>query len=327
MRILISDESLAPALVRCGCEVFVAPDVDTIIADLQVPGHAEALILDWSLVADRPELIEVLQPLLTRDDLYALVALPRDRSSEVDMVAACLADDIVFAPVDRLDLELRVRAARRFVELQAKLRTARETHERDSSYDPVTGVMNRRALDAVLLRETSRASRLNSPLAVIFVDLDHFKRVNDEYGHAAGDTVLASAAACLNSMLRPYDSVGRYGGEEFVLTLPGCTAAQAKAVAERLREKLSSQVVDVARGQVRVTASFGVAATDIVPNATVAALLHAADAAVYAAKAAGRNRVIVAEGEVRELAPRDDSELTPGQASADYLHRMVAEEH
>jgi diguanylate cyclase (GGDEF)-like protein len=164
-----------------------------------------------------------------------------------------------------------------------------------STTDPLTGIPNRRALDEHLADELARARRYGTPLAVVMLDLDHFKRLNDRHGHAAGDTVLREVARVLDAEKRRGDTIARYGGEEFVAILSHADETAAKAWAERVRSRLGGAAVDVNGNYLRVTASFGVAAA--VPGSSAPAgsvLLAAADRALYAAKARGRNRVVVA---------------------------------
>ncbi|HEX6871879.1 MAG TPA: diguanylate cyclase, partial [Micromonosporaceae bacterium] len=163
--------------------------------------------------------------------------------------------------------------------------------------DPLTGLYNRRFFDEVLRVEAVRAERLGSPLSLIMVDLDDFKNVNDSYGHAAGDQVLAEAAERLRSSLRATDVVARYGGEEFVCLLPGTREESAVALAEHVRSVLSRTPVPVPdrQEQVRLTASLGVASARPRPRRSridTDDLLYSADEAVYQAKAQGRNRVM-----------------------------------
>ncbi|MBF0625354.1 MAG: diguanylate cyclase [Magnetococcales bacterium] len=153
--------------------------------------------------------------------------------------------------------------------------------------DPLTGLFLRRILDAVFSLEAAKLTRTPSPLSVILFDLDHFKTINDTFGHQVGDNVLRDAAERLRRHSRRSDLFARYGGEEFLLLLPGANEAKALEIAERLREAMVAQPFPEAG---RVTASFGVATT----RRHVKDLVHRADQALYAAKAAGRNRVMTA---------------------------------
>jgi diguanylate cyclase len=157
--------------------------------------------------------------------------------------------------------------------------------------DPLTGVTNRRGLDAGLPLEMSRALRNGEPLAVVMIDLDHFKRFNDRRGHGAGDALLRQAAQAWAELLRPTDMLARYGGEEFTLVLPGCPHEQAVQLVERLRPGVPE----------RQTFSAGVALWDGVETATD--LLQRADQALLQAKKSGRNRTVIAGREPQATLP------------------------
>lgn len=157
--------------------------------------------------------------------------------------------------------------------------------------DDLTGLPNRRRFVSALSAELSRAGRSDGRVSVVLCDLDDFKRVNDEHGHAAGDVVLQHVAGVIQSCLREIDLPARLGGEEFALVIPDATSEGATVVAERIRARLAETVIPVGGG-VTVTASFGIASSP--PHAASDALLVAADAALYAAKREGKNRTVVA---------------------------------
>ena len=148
----------------------------------------------------------------------------------------------------------------------------------------------------LLQKELQRRKRTRDPLGVIMADLDHFKSVNDTHGHLVGDAVLQEAAHRLATELRGYDSVGRYGGEEFLIILPGCNASDLVASAERLCHAIADRPIHTSAGDLSVTLSLGLASVEAnskeLPDCE--ALLRAADTALYAAKAQGRNRVAYA---------------------------------
>jgi diguanylate cyclase (GGDEF)-like protein len=155
--------------------------------------------------------------------------------------------------------------------------------------DSLTLLLNRRAFDEHLAELFARQDRLGEPFALVVMDLDHFKAINDRFGHTVGDDVLRAAARTLGTPLRPFDRLFRTGGEEFAATLPGTDAMTARVVAERLREALAAHAVTLDGNDVAVTVSAGIAMAT--PDATSETLLKAADAALYRAKAGGRNRV------------------------------------
>lgn len=165
-----------------------------------------------------------------------------------------------------------------------------ESTRRLASTDMLTGMMNRRAFCSTMERELARAQRHGTPLSMILLDVDRFKSVNDVYGHAAGDAVLAHVGKILSKTGRRSDIVGRWGGEEFVIALPHCDGNGARVAAERLRGRLESTPVVLPNGQpLAVTASFGVATFE--PGEPLDAIVARADRAMYSAKNAGRNRV------------------------------------
>jgi diguanylate cyclase (GGDEF)-like protein len=164
--------------------------------------------------------------------------------------------------------------------------------ERQAMVDSLTGLANRRSLEETLRSELARAARFTDTVSVVLADLDDFKRVNDRYGHAAGDDVLTAFADALRSTVRESDVAGRWGGEEFALVLPGTDAAGGARLAERARAAIQARQVEMPNGDLcSVTASFGVAAFP--ESRELGELLAAADTALYEAKNAGKNRVVI----------------------------------
>lgn len=162
-----------------------------------------------------------------------------------------------------------------------------------ASTDPLTGLLNRRALFQELKDELARSRRFSSPMSCIIVDLDHFKRLNDEHGHLAGDRVLREVARVVQATCREYDAVGRYGGEEFLVLAPDTHSPGAMSLAERIRSELDDTPIRYNGTSVRVTASFGVAATQMGDSDRIDEIIGRADRALYQAKDRGRNRVAV----------------------------------
>ena len=175
------------------------------------------------------------------------------------------------------------------------IRALRDELLEQATHDALTGLYNRRYLEQGLGHELAKARRDGAPVSVIMGDIDHFKRVNDEFGHLAGDAVLRKFGALMRAHLRGGDTCCRYGGEEFVVVLPGVTPDCAAARAEQLRQRVARAVTPYGLHSIRVTGSFGVAAMPG-DGSTMDNLIAAADRALYAAKAAGRNRVSVGAG-------------------------------
>jgi diguanylate cyclase (GGDEF)-like protein/PAS domain S-box-containing protein len=178
--------------------------------------------------------------------------------------------------------------------VEAALMEAREELEFKAAHDSLTSLLNRGAILELLVRELARCARVNGSTAVLLGDLDHFKKINDQHGHPIGDEVLRAVACRLVGTVRAYDLVGRYGGEEFMVVLPGCSAPDALLRAEQLREAISASPVPTAHGAMRITISIGVLATQDRGQPTADDILREVDAALYAAKASGRNRCALA---------------------------------
>jgi two-component system cell cycle response regulator len=224
-----------------------------------------------------PDLSDLfLMPLPVRDSSGVLAALPRN-AAQFNALSRPLIERLAGHLALVLD---NARLSQRLREL--------------SMLDGLTRVLNHRAIHDRLAEELGRAQRYGHPLCVVLCDLDHFKRVNDEHGHPAGDAVLLAAAQAQRRCLRTADAFGRYGGEEFLAVLPESDLESGRRAAERLRRALADQPIALPSGRpVVVTGSFGVASqTDIDGQATVSALIGLADQRLYQAKAAGRNRVV-----------------------------------
>jgi two-component system cell cycle response regulator len=241
------------------------------------------MILDWMIPqVDGVELCKIIRRDTSRRYIYIILLTAKGKQEEINEGLEAGADDYITKPFDFHELVARLRTGKRIVELQDQL-VAQATH------DSLTGLLNREAILDVLDTETARAVRTKSRLAVIMADIDHFKSVNDEHGHLAGDSVLREVSKGMSSSVRAYDSIGRYGGEEFLIVVPGCNLAEASQLAERLRNNVRNAAVQAPGGSIPVTISFGVADVSVCNNSVD--LLRSADEALYAAKKSGRDRV------------------------------------
>lgn len=259
------------------------------------------------LNAEQPPPLALLEWDLPGIDAQALCARLHDRrnapyvylivmgsgSAEAEPLAALDggADDFLPRPLDPSLLKLRLRAAEHIVALHNDFRETRQALEYKSTHDALTGTWNRGEVLGILEREVARSRREGWQVCAIMIDVDHFKSINDTYGHLVGDTALREITARLLTSLRPYDIIGRYGGEEFLVVLGGCSPRNAQALAERLREEVAGRPVQLADEEATVTISMGVAAWDNNQCGDIQALLRAADVALYEAKRNGRNRV------------------------------------
>ncbi len=222
-----------------------------------------------------------------------LLSGKRDQDNVVEGLDAG-ADDYVTKPFDAAELKVRLRTGKRILHLQEQLINAREALRDQATHDGLTGLWNRSAILDILGSELGRARRQGVSLAISMADLDSFKLINDTHGHPMGDEVLRNVSKVMRESVRRYDSVGRYGGEEFLVVLPGCDRANAVAHAERMRAAVGRLAVGTPKGNIQPTMSFGVAVSDNLDDLDVFALIQAADAALYRAKQGGRNQVELA---------------------------------
>lgn len=261
---------------------------------LQKDDAPQLAILDWMMPG--MDGIELCRRIRTRDQgLYRYVLLLTAKDDKQDVITGLEAgaDDYLTKPFDVDELRARVRAGKRILDLQDALMRAQSALRFEAAHDRLTTVWNRGAILDLLKGELERSKRNNDSLGVIMADIDFFKKVNDTHGHLVGDAVLQEVGHRLASGLRSYDSVGRYGGEEFLVVVPGCDALTLAVAAERLRRRIADQPIDTSAGPVPVTISLGLATAQANESGMIdrETLIRDADEALYAAKARGRNRV------------------------------------
>jgi diguanylate cyclase (GGDEF)-like protein len=227
---------------------------------------------------------------------YVPIILVTARDSTQDKVEGldAGADDYITKPINFPELEARVRSMLRIKKLQDELDEANKRLKKLSITDGLTGLFNHRHIHQLLHEQWQRTQRTNEPLAVVMLDLDKFKQVNDTYGHPTGDVILYETAQILEETAREIDRVGRYGGEEFIAILPNSDEDAATQFAERVRHAVEAHVFRDEDTEVRMTMSCGLAAFPDEAVDEPEELLKRADEALYAAKEGGRNRVVAA---------------------------------
>ncbi len=306
MKVLIADDSvvsrrlLEAMLRKWDYEVIVACDGAEAWEVLQRPDSPRLAILDWMMPGlSGPEVCRKVRE--RAGNVYTYILLLTSRNEREDLIEGMEAgaDDYITKPFDQHELKVRLGPGRRIVELEDQLLTVQKELELQATRDSLTGLWNRHSILEILDRELSRAIREVIPLGVAMGDLDRFKNVNDTYGHIAGDSVLSQVAGRMNDCVRPYDAVGRYGGEEFLIILPGCDEAAVEGYGERIRQEIERAPMQTPDGDLHITASFGVASLPRGREATAEELIRLADRAMYRAKEAGRNRVMLATEGVR----------------------------
>ena len=268
---------------------------------LQQKESPQLAIVDWMMPG--MEGVELCQRIRSAGDTpyrYILLLTAKDHSDDIVAGLDAGADDYLVKPFRFEELNARIRAGRRILKLQDDLLRAHSSLAFEAAHDPLTGLWNRGAIFKLLQKETQRHLRTGTPLGVMMADIDYFKAINDSYGHLAGDAVLREVGSRLESVVRGYDSVGRYGGEEFLILVPGCTLADLALSAERIRASLGSRPIHTDYGEISMTLSIGFVASYAECRVeTPDDLVRLADAALYSAKANGRNRV---EGASHSLA-------------------------
>lgn len=268
-----------------GFKKLLASPVDIILCDLEMPRMDGFKFL--GMMKGRPEVSDTPVIILTGNDDRELKVKGLDQG-------AC---DFITKPFDPEELVARMRVHLKIKHLQDDLKRSNELLLELSNTDHLTGLFNRRFLMESLDKEFQRSRRKDGQLALLMLDIDHFKRVNDTHGHLQGDVVLQKVAIHIQKELRSYDVAARYGGEEFVAVLPDTSLKEAFNVADRIRLSVQGMRFAGSLADERITVSLGVAMYPSPYYEDIDGLLRAADNALYQAKERGRNRVIVSDPE------------------------------
>lgn len=303
MKVLIAEDDavsrrvLEEFLRKWGHEVVAVKNGADAWAILGTQHPPRIAILDWMM----PELegVEVCRRVRAVSGRpYTFMILLTAHGQKQSLLAGLKAgaDDYLSKPFDADELRARLQVGERILRIQDELIAARDALHFQTTHDLLTGIASRGAAMDFLTRELSRGFREHRAISVVLVDVDHFKSVNDRYGHLAGDAVLQEVAQRMLKCIRPYDCLGRYGGEEFLVVFPSSAEEGGFRAAERIRKSIEAMPVRTPEGQLAVTASLGVATTDPSRLQHPEELLRSADAALYRAKELGRNRVEAASG-------------------------------
>jgi two-component system cell cycle response regulator len=296
--LLVEDSSFYQRLISVhlrdwGFDVVVAKDGLQAWTIFQQPDSPSLALMDW--VMPKMDGLEVCKKLRERpsEETYVYTILLTGKDGKGDLLKAMEAgaDDYLVKPFDELELKARLMVGRRILDLHGELISAREAMRHAATHDSLTGLLNRKETLEALQLELSRAKRDKSPVTVMLVDLDHFKAVNDENGHLFGDEMLRELGRRFRAGVRDYDSVGRYGGEEFLFVLPGCDLTRAFIRADQIRKSVSSTPVSRNGTERCATVSIGLAVSQGLGEGEAESLLQQADMGLYEAKRKGRDRV------------------------------------
>jgi len=301
MKILVADDDamsrrlLQKTLERAGYEVVAVENGRLAEEELCRADGPRMALLDWEM----PEVdgLGVCRAVRAhRDKTYVYMVLLTSKETSDDKVEGLRsgADDYLTKPFHPEELKARLRTGQRILHLEDRLVEAREEMRFKATHDALTGLWNRGVITDLLNRELARAQREHKSTALLLCDIDHFKNINDTYGHPVGDEVLREVARRLLASVRSYDFVGRYGGEEFLIVLNNCDPASALGRAEQVRAAIANREVITDRGPIALTMSVGLLRTTDFGELRAEIHLAEVDAALYAAKTAGRNCVRVA---------------------------------
>ena len=284
----ISRRILENFLREWGYEVISTTDGMTAWEIIRSPDAPSLIISDWMMPnMDGVELCEKIRGM--EKDQYTYFILLTTRAEKGDIIKGLDsgADDFIVKPFDREELKYRVKIGERIINLEQRIMQLANT-------DYLTGVLNRRAFMERMEEEVNRRKRNQEEISIIITDIDHFKKVNDTFGHQVGDLVLQRFTKRISMASRSYDFIGRYGGEEFIIGLPETNMEQSLLIAERMRqniEEMQLTVPDNPQVEFRITASFGIAPCLIDSFEEIDSVIKLADDALFRAKTEGRNRV------------------------------------
>ena len=300
MRILIADDDpvirkqLEISLTKFGYGIIECVDGIDAWKHLQQEDAPNLMIIDWSMPGlNGVELSKRVRLLGKEPQPYIILLTSKSDVNDVIEGLDSGADDYITKPFFPHELHARLKTGIRIIAVQKELLDTRNQLEIEASHDYLTGIYNRRAVMQLLKIDLQRHQRNKKSLCVVLFDLDHFKQVNDNYGHSAGDDVLCETTKRISSVIRPYDAFGRYGGEEFLFVLPECEREDAYNLCERVRAIISNEKIPTVSGDIAVSISIGLCVISDLSAMTIEKLVQMADDALYKAKEGGRDRIEV----------------------------------
>jgi two-component system cell cycle response regulator len=292
----ISRRLLQKTLENAGYEVLAVENGRLAQEELCRADGPRLALLDWEMPeVDGPGVCRAVRARAEKSYVYMIFLTSKESSDDKVEGLRSGADDYLTKPFHPEELKARLRTGLRILSLEDRLVEAREDMRFKATHDSLTGLWNRGVIMDLLDRELARADRERHSTAILLCDVDHFKRVNDTYGHPVGDEVLREVAKRLLASVRSYDYVGRYGGEEFLVVLNNCDPASSLGRAEQMRETVAKREFITKRGPLTITMSVGLLRSVNWGPLSAEQYLAQVDAALYAAKAAGRNCVRAAE--------------------------------
>jgi two-component system cell cycle response regulator len=302
MRILVADDDpvslrlMERMLQNGGYMVTTVGNGQEAAGILAKAGGPRMALIDWMMPGlDGPGVCRAVRG--RQDDAYVYMVLLTSKQSSGDVVQGLEAgaDDYLTKPCHPAELKARLHTGRRVLQLEDKLVEAREKMRFKATHDPLTSLWDRGAVLALLQSELNRSRRDQSPVSLMLCDVDHFKNVNDTYGHTVGDEVLQEVSKRLQDAVRSHDAVGRYGGEEFLIVMGGTGRDELRERAEQVRSAISCLPFLTSQGEIAVSLSIGIVTIDNWNKSLpVELFLKEADDALYQAKADGRDRVVSA---------------------------------
>ena len=298
MKILVAEDDrvslriLEKNLGDWGYDIVVAGNGDQALRKIG-DGNVRLAILDWMMPGmNGLEICKHIRQNNGSNYIYIILLTSRDRSQDILEGLEAGADDYMTKPVNFLELRARLKTGRRIVELEDKLLESNRKLTDLASRDGLTSLWNRANIMRFLEENLERCKREKQPVSTIMVDIDDFKRTNDTCGHLAGDIDLIQIAKQMERCLRKYDKIGRYGGDEMLVVLPGCGLKEAGGIAERLRLAVAGEKVRIPAGELETSVTLGCSSSADLSRPTPEALVQASDAALYRGKKQGKNCVV-----------------------------------